>query len=291
MQRRQSALLTARSVPYTPKPSRGFDFLMAAYCWVVAALMLAMLGMAVFASFVKFWPYDFTMSLNHYRSGLVEAGIFEAYVNSVKLAALCATFGAAVIFGAAYLLEKTRGAEGWRPLVRLMAVLPMGVPGMVLGLGYIFFFVQESNPLHLLYGTMAILVVNTVVHYYTSSHLTAVTALKQIDNEFEAVSQSLRVPFWITFHRVTVPVCLPALLDISRYLFVNAMTTVSAVVFLYSPKTMLASVAIVNLDEAGDIGAAAAMATLIVATSALVCVLYYFLQVWLDRRTQAWRNP
>jgi iron(III) transport system permease protein len=291
VQRRQSALLTARSVPYSPKPSRGFDLAMTAFCWLVASLMLAMIGMAIFASFVKFWPYDFTMSLNHYRAGLVEAGIFEAYLNSVTLAAFCATFGAAFVFGVAYLLEKTRGAAGWRPFVRLLAVLPMGVPGMVLGLGYIFFFVPEANPLHFLYGTMAILVLNTVVHYYTSSHLTAVTALKQIDDEFEAVSQSLRVPFWITFHRVTVPVCLPALLEISRYLFVNAMTTVSAVVFLYSPRTTLASVAIVNLDEAGDIGAAAAMATLIVVTSALVCVAYHFLQAWLDRRTQAWRNP
>ncbi len=291
VQRRQSALLTARSVPYSPRPSRAFDLAMAAFCWLVALAMLAMIGMAIFASFVKFWPYDFTMSLNHYRMGLVEAGIFEAYVNSVTLAAWCATLGAAFVFGAAYLLEKTRGAEDLRPFVRLLAVLPMGVPGMVLGLGYIFFFVQEANPLHFLYGTMAILVLNTVVHYYTSSHLTAVTALKQIDGEFEAVSASLRVPFWITFHRVTVPVCLPALLEISRYLFVNAMTTVSAVVFLYSPKTMLASVAIVNLDEAGDIGAAAAMATLIVVTSALVCVAYHFLQVWLDRRTQAWRKP
>jgi iron(III) transport system permease protein len=78
-------------------------------------------------------------------------------------------------------------------------------------------------------------------------------------------------------------------LEISRYLFVNAMTTVSAVMFLYSPKTVVASVAIVNLDEAGDIGAAAAMATLVVATSAAVCVAYYFLQAWLDRRTQRWR--
>ena len=77
-----------------------------------------------------------------------------------------------------------------------MAVVPMGVPGMVLGLGYIFFFVIDANPLHFIYGTMAILVLNTVVHYYTSSHLTAVTALKQIDNEFESVSASLRVPFW-----------------------------------------------------------------------------------------------
>jgi iron(III) transport system permease protein len=290
VQRRQSALLSARSVPYVPRPSRGFDWAMTAYCALIGLLFLAVLGMAVFASFVKLWPYNFSMSLDHYRMGLVEAGIFGAYANSVTLGFWCATLGAAFVFGVAYLLEKTRGLDSWRPFVRLMAVLPMGVPGMVLGLGYIFFFVGQGNPLHFLYGTMAILVLNTVVHYYTSSHLTAVTALKQIDGEFESVSASLRVPFWRTFFRVTLPVCLPSLLDVSRYLFVNAMTTVSGVVFLYSPATTLASVAIVNLDEAGDIGAAAAMATLIVATSAAVCVVYYFLQVLLDRKTQAWRH-
>jgi iron(III) transport system permease protein len=230
------------------------------------------------------------MSLNHYRMGLVEAGIFEAYVNSVKMAFWCATLGSVFIFVTAYLLEKTRGVDAFRPFVRLMAVLPMGVPGMVLGLGYIFFFVADTNPLHFLYGSMAILVLNTVVHYYTSSHLTALTALKQIDNEFESVSASLKVPFWKTFFTVTVPVCLPSILDVSRYLFVNAMTTVSAVVFLYSPKTTLAAVAIVNLDEAGDIGAAAAMATLVVVTSAAVCFLYFLLQRFLERRTQAWRS-
>jgi iron(III) transport system permease protein len=290
VQKRQSALLSARSVPYVPRPSRAFDWAMTAYCALVAAAFLAVLGMAVYASFIKLWPYNFSMSLDHYRMGLVEAGIFSSYVNSVTLGFWCATLGAAFIFMTAYLLEKTRGLAAWRALVRLMAVLPMGVPGMVLGLGYIFFFVVAGNPLHFLYGTMAILVVNTVVHYYTSSHLTAVTALKQIDNEFESVSASLKVPFWRTFFRVTVPVCLPTMLEVSRYLFVNAMTTVSAVVFLYSPQTMLASVAIVNLDEAGDIGAAAAMATLIVATAAAVCLVYYFLQGWLDRRTQAWRR-
>jgi len=290
VQKRQSALLSARSVPYVPRPSKGFDWAMTAYCLLVAAFFLAVLGMAVYGSLVKLWPYNLSISLTHYRMGLVEAGIFGAYVNSVTLGAWCATVGAVFIFAVAYLLEKTRGLDAFRPLVRLMAVLPMGVPGMVLGLGYIFFFVRADNPLHFLYGTMAILVINTVVHYYTSSHLTAVTALKQIDDEFESVSASLKVPFWRTFFRVTVPVCLPSMLDVSRYLFVNAMTTVSAVVFLYSPKTTLASVAIVNLDEAGDIGAAAAMATLIVATSAAVCVVYYFVQVWLDKRTQAWRG-
>ncbi|QJR14378.1 putative 2-aminoethylphosphonate ABC transporter permease subunit [Usitatibacter palustris] len=290
VQKRQQALLSARSVPYVPKPSPAYDWAMTAFCWTLALLMLAILGMAVYGSFVKLWPYNFSLVLDHYRLGLIDAGVIVSWWNSVKMALWCATLGAVFIFCAAYLLEKTRGIDAFRPFVRLMAVLPMGVPGMVLGLGYIFFFVQAGNPLHFIYGSMAIIVICTTVHYYTSSHLTALTALKQIDNEFEAVSASLRVPFWRTFFKVTLPVCLPALLDISRYLFVNAMTTVSAVVFLYSPKTTLASVAIVNLDEAGDIGPAAAMATLVVLTSAAMCVVYYFLQVWLDRRTQAWRS-
>ena len=167
----------------------------------------------------------------------------------------------------------------------------MGVPGLVLGLGFIFFFNHPENPLNVIYHTMAILVISTIVHYYTSSHLTALTALKQIDGEFEAVSASLKVPFFKTFFVVTVPVCLPAILEISRYFFVNAMTTISAVVFLYSPDTMLAAIAILNLDEAGEIGPAAAMATLIVATSSAVCFVYYLLNRWLETKTQAWRRP
>jgi iron(III) transport system permease protein len=138
---------------------------------------------------------------------------------------------------------------------------------------------------------MSILVLSAVIHYYTSSHLAAVTALKSLDNEFEAVSASLKVPFYKTFFRVTVPVCLPAIIDIARYLFINAMVTLSAVIFLYSPDTKLASVAIVNLDEAGEIGPAAAMATLIVATSALVCIVYALVTRVLLARTQAWRSP
>jgi iron(III) transport system permease protein len=66
-----------------------------------------------------------------------------------------------------------------------------------------------------------------MAHFYTTAHVTAVTALKQIDGEFEAASASLKVPFYCTFARVTLPICMPALLDIAVYLLVNALTTVS----------------------------------------------------------------
>ncbi|MDE2612868.1 MAG: putative 2-aminoethylphosphonate ABC transporter permease subunit [Burkholderiales bacterium] len=290
VQRKQTAMLTARAVPYQPRPARGFDNLMTLYCGVVAACMLAMLGMAIFASLATFWPYNLAPSLKHYVYGLVDNEVSTGFFNSLEMAAGTALLGTAVVFVGAYLQEKTRGMALLRGTLRMLAMLPMAVPGLVLGLGYIFFFNAPGNPLNGLYHTLALMTLCTVVHFYTTGHLTAVTALKALDNEFEAVSASLKVPFFKTFWRVTLPICTPALVDIARYFFVNAMTTISAVVFLYSPETRLASIAILNMDEAGELSPAAAMAVLIAAASAVATVLFTLLGQWIDRRTQAWRS-
>ena len=169
-------------------------------------------------------------------------------------------------------------------------MMPMAIPGMVLGLAYVFFFNNPANPLHVIYGTMAILVICTITHFYTVSHLTASTALKQMDPEFEAVSASLKQPVTKMFRTVTVPVCLPAILDISIYLFVNAMTTVSAVVFLYAPDTTLASVAVLNMDDAGDIAPAAAMGMMIFYTNIAARMIHTALGAGVLKRSQAWRT-
>ena len=290
VQRKQHSMLTARAVPYRPRPAPGFDLAMTLYCVLIGALMLAVFGMALYASFVKFWPYDLSFSLRHYAFGLVDAEVDVAFLNSLKLALGTAIGGTALVFAGSYLLEKTRGADWLRPPLHLLALLPMAVPGLVLGLGYIFFFNAPANPLNGLYHTMTLLVLCTIVHFYTTGHLTAVTALKALDAEFEAVSASLKVPFYRTFWRVTLPICTPALVDISRYFFINAMTTISAVVFLYSPDTKVASIAILNLDEAGESGAAAAMAVLIAATSLVVCILYLGAGWLVERKTQKWRH-
>jgi len=289
--RKQTAMLSARAVPYVAKPSRGRDMALLAFCGVVALALLAMLGMALFASLVSFWPYNLAPSLRHYTMGLVDAEVGDAFVNSLKVAAGTALFGTALVFSGAYLVEKTRVPVPLRTLVRLLAMLPMAVPGLVLGLGYIFFFNAPTNPLNGLYQTIALLTACTIVHFYTTGHLTAVTALKALDAEFEAVSASLKVPFYKTFWRVTLPICTPALVDIARYFFINAMTTISAVVFLYAPETKVASIAILNLDEAGEMGAAAAMAVLIAAANTVATLLFMALGAWVGRRTQAWKKP
>jgi iron(III) transport system permease protein len=286
---RQTALLTARAVPYRPKPKRWRDGLATGYCALIATLVLGMMGMAVFASFASFWPYNLTPTLSHYTMGLVDAEVGAAFVNSLQMAAGTALFGTALVFVGAYLLEKTSGAGPLRGAVHLLAMLPMAVPGLVLGLGYIFFFNAPANPLGGLYHTMTLLTVCSIAHFYTTGHLTAVTALKALDAEFEAVSASLKVPFWVTLRRVTLPICTPAMIDIARYFFINAMTTISAVVFLYSPETKVAAIAILNLDEAGEMGAAAACAVMITAASSLAMMVFMALAWWVDRRTQAWR--
>ncbi|MEI6550795.1 MAG: putative 2-aminoethylphosphonate ABC transporter permease subunit [Betaproteobacteria bacterium] len=287
---RQTAMLSARAVAFLPQPDARHDLLMMSFCIFIACLMLAMLGMAIFASFASFWPYNLAPSLNHYKLGLIDGEVGEGFVNSLKMASGTAFFGTLLVFVTAYLLEKTKGMNLVRTPLQLLAVIPMAVPGLVLGLGYIFFFNMPSNPLHGMYQSMALLTLCTIVHFYTTGHLTATTALKSLDAEFESVSASLKVPFYKTFWRVTLPICTPAMVDIARYFFINAMTTISAVVFLYSPETKVASIAILNLDEAGDIGAAAAMAVLIALISAAATVFFAWLSWFVDKRTQAWRG-
>jgi iron(III) transport system permease protein len=166
----------------------------------------------------------------------------------------------------------------------------LAVPGLVLGLAYILFFNEPLNPLGFHYGTLAILVLNSLVHFYTVCHLTAVAAIRQLDPEFESASASLRVPVWLTFWRVTLPICLPAILEILVYLFVNAMTTVSAVIFLYGPDTKPASIAVVHMDEAGQSSAAAAMACTILAVNLGLKLLHLAMGGAIERWTQGWRR-
>lgn len=290
IRRKQTASLSARAVMLEPKPSRYFDLSMMTYCFVICSLMLAMFAMAVYASFISFWPYNLTISLLNYKSVLIGSELGSAIVNSLLLALGTTIVGTVTVFLAAYVLEKTKGANFLRAIMRLFVVLPMAVPGLVLGLGYVFFFNAPNNPLNSLYQTMSLLILCTVIHFYTTSHMTMVTALKSIDWEFEAVAASLKVPFYKTMWRVTLPICLPTLIDISRYFFINAMTTISAVVFLYSPETQLASVSILNLDDAGDLGGATAMAVMITGISIVVTGIYLLIGKLVHQRTQRWRS-
>jgi len=286
--KKQISLLTSRSVVFKPKKHFKVDMIMLGFCSALALIILLMIGMAQYGAIVKFWPYNLNFTLKNYDFQVAGLG-WDSFYNSVRLAFYTAIFGTIIIFVGSYLIEKLRINEGFRNIVQFFALMPMAVPGLVLGLAYIFFFNAKDNPLNFIYATMIILVVNTIVHFYTVSHLTAITALKQMDKEFESVSLSLKIPIYKMFRRVTLPVCLPPIFDVSIYLFVNAMTTVSGVIFIYSYDTTLASVSAIHLDEQGEVAKAAAMAMLIVYVSVAVRLTHTIITKKVLRKTQAWR--
>ena len=290
VQRKQVALLSASAVPYEPKKSKGLDLTMLMFCSFIAFLIICMIGMAQYAALIKFWPYNLSFTLDNFNFDLIEGGGWSSYFNSIRLSIYTALIGSIIIFFGAYLVEKGRGFSFGRNAFHAVAMIPLAVPGMALGLAYIFFFNNPNNPLNFLYGTMGILVISTITHFYTVSHLTATTALKQMDPEFESVSASLKTPFFRSFQKITAPICMPAILDISVYLFLNAMTTVSAVVFLYSTNTRLASIAVLNMDDQGELAMAAAMAMMIAYTCGGVRILHAIGTHNILGKTQRWRS-
>ena len=287
VQRRQYALVTSSARPLAPIRRPLADWGCFGYCALIAGVIAGMyLAIAVY-SVVTRWPYNFTLTIRHYRFDTV--GGYVPLLNSVYVAGLTALLGTLLTFVGAYLVEKCR--TGWSGPLYLLSVLPVSIPGMVLGLAYIFAFNAPGSLLNALYGTLAILVVSNVIHYFTVGFLTATTALRQMDAEFENVSASLGVPFYRTFWRVTVPLALPSIVAISMYFFLNAMVTLSAVVFLVAPGTELAAVAVLLMDDAGDTAQAAAMSVCIIAIGLVVRLAYWALVRGVSRRTQAWREP
>ncbi len=295
--KRQSALIAARCVPLVPVPDLRRDRLFFLFCLSVALAVLGFFAVAVLASLVRAWPYNLDLTLAHYDFSRMGGGGYQAFGNSLKMSTASAVLGTMVTFAAAYLIEKTSGMGLVRRAASFLCLVPLALPGLVIGLSYIFFFNAPSfelfglripNPGNGLYATMGILVLSNVVHFFTVGYLTATTALGQLDREFESVSESMGVPFYATMFRVTMPVCLPAILEIALYYFVNSMATVSAVIFLYSADIPLAAVAVANMDDAGDIAPACAMSVLIVAANVAVRILYGLITARLRRRSLAW---
>jgi iron(III) transport system permease protein len=284
VQRRQYALVTSSSKPLVPERRPLADWSLLAYCALIAGFIAAIYAVILVSSLVHRWPYNFGLTLKHYDFDT--AGGYRSLWNSIRVAALTAVAGTALAFVGGYVVEKCRTAASG-PLY-LLSVLPVSVPGMVLGLAYIFTFNAPGSPLNALYGTLAILIISNVVHYFTVGFLTATTALKQMDAEFENVGASLGVPFYRTFWRVTVPIALPSIVAISMYFFLNAMVTLSAVVFIVAPGTELAAVAVLLMDDAGDTAQAAAMSVLIIATGLAVRSVYWLAMRGITARTQAW---
>ena len=262
--RRQAALRASRATPYAPDTNIGRDVALFSACALIAIGIVGVLLVCQLAAIVKLWPYDMSWTLDHYRFDDFDGGGWDAVTDSVLLAAATALAGTALVFGGGYVAERLKPLRWARALYSALALAPAAVPGLALGLAYALFFNDPANPLHVIYATFWILLIANVVHFFTVPHLTSISAIKALDPEYEAAAQMSGRSIFSVFRAVALPLSATALAEIALYLFVNAMTTVSVVVFLYPPAFKLAAVAVLNMDDAGDAAPAAAMGMMIV---------------------------
>ncbi len=285
----QRTTLSGKSVPVTPLPSVLRDGALTAFTILVSLAILGVMSMAVFGSLVKFWPYNLSLDVKNYARVFGDGDDGRALVASLWLAGFTALFGSAVAALTGWLVARKVGSVIPTQLLQGLAMLPVAVPGLVLGLGYIFFFNVPANPLNPLFGTLTLMVICTMAHFYTVPHLMVVGTLMRTDPEIDMAARALQSTPAGTARRIHLPMLIPTLIDVFGYFFVNAMTTVSALIFLFTANSRVGAIAVVNLLEGSRYGQAAALAVLIMLISMVATGLQLAVRAFVLRR-QPWRR-
>jgi iron(III) transport system permease protein len=275
------ALISGQARPFL-QPSRPLKkWAFSIYCWIPCVFILIVFITVFLGSFVKTWPYDFSLTLKHFNfpslgghaplwthfwtsilKGEWQAIIAYKYApiwNSLLVSILVAIGGASLTLLAGYIIEKKK-PKGDQILYTL-SVLPAAIPGTVMGLGYILAF---NKPYFFIYGTFWIIIINIIICNFTLGVLSSIANLKQIDKSIEEAAVSLGANPIATFTRVVFPLTRTAFFSNMAFFFMRSMTTISAVIFLISAKVKLAAIEIIFLDIDGRTASANAMCTIII---------------------------
>lgn len=277
--------MSAKSTQLKIKPNKRRDAFFFVLCSLVSLSFFILVGALAMGAFTTLYPFNMTLTLSNFRFGAAYGGI-GSFLNSIIMSLLTAIVGTIFVFIYSYMMEKTAGFSLLTKFGKLLSILPMALPGMVIGVSFILFFNSPSNPLNFITGTIVILVLANVLSFFSVPFLTATGALKKLDREFEHVSDSMSIPRWKLLLRVSVPMSAPAILEIFMYFFVTSMVTISAIVFLFSPTFRVASISIAHMNQAGDVAQAAAMSLLILGVNVAMRLLYEIMMITIKRKNK-----
>ena len=289
--RKSYAMISGQARPFLPpsRPLKKWGFTI--YSVLISACILLVFVTVFFGSFVRTWPYDFSLTLAHFDFPSLGASVplWTAFWHSVlapgplrdmiaikyapiwtslMVSLVVAIVGASVTLVAAYIVEKKkpRGEQ----LLYSLSVLPAAIPGVVLGLGYVLAF---NKPYFFIYGTVWIIIINVIIANFTLGFLSGTANMKQIDKSVEEAAVSLGAGPVTTFIRIIFPLSKVAFLSTATFFFMRGMTTISAVLFLVSAKIKLAAIEIIFLDVDGRTASANAMCTVVVLVVVLFLVI------------------
>lgn len=251
------------ALPSEAPPGRGRDAALSAACIGLLLPVAAVLATVFYASFVKLWPYNLSLTLAHYHTNL--PGGYTPILTSLKISIAVAAFGTTILFMLA--LGMRRLPPVLARTVSFIATMPAAVPGMIIGIGYVLAF--NHGPLsHWFYGSAAIVALCNFYHYHTQGFLTISTGLRTVPAALEDTAACFGALPFQSVRDAVLPFVSPALVSTFFLLFMQSMVTISAVIFLVTPDLDLASVSVMQLNENGFISQAAAYSVCIVAVVA-----------------------
>lgn len=272
--KRQSRLSGEASQPPVPQPHMVSDLGFTLICGALAASMVAVIVTVVAVSFIRLWPYKLEFTLKHYDITLSDG--YSPLWTSVEVSFLAGLFGALMLFMLSFGVRKLPGRLA--NLAKLLSALPVGVPGLVLGLAYVFTFNTASMPWGLLYGTPVLLALCNFYHFHTQGYVTMMTGMRNVPTQLEDAITVLGGGTLRVLTDVYLPAMRTTLLSVMVFLFMQSMVTLSALIFLVTPAMSVGAVSVMRLDEAGFTSQAAAFSTCIMALVGVLSLLLHGLR-------------
>lgn len=218
-----------------------------AFFIATVALPIGQLLLSSFFQFFGFYQLDM-LTLEHYRSIWANDEFWQALGNTMLLGFVGAT--ATMLLGGVVAYITTRTQWRGRRLIDLLAWLPWMMPGMVLGIGFLWGFAILPHEIPI-YGTLwALLLAYVALGTPVAVRVTS-SAYQQIARDIEECSRVHGAGWWQTFGRILVALAWPAFAVGWVLVFFGIMRELSASILLYAPGTEVLSVVMLKMWSGG----------------------------------------
>lgn len=248
--------------PFSIRKNALRDVMGYALCGSVSLFILAVNLSFVILAFTNRYPIDLGVTLANLEKTFHMNGL-QYLGNSFLIAAITTVFGTTIAFITAYFTARVPSllSKG----LHLISITSLAIPGIVLGLAYVLFFKTSF-----LYGTVVILAMVNITHFIASPYLMMYNTFGKMNANLEAVGETLGVGRVRMLLDVFIPQTRSTLLEMSSYMFVNAMITISAVSFLATTANKPFSLMINQFDALMIVECSAVVSLILLAVN-IIC--------------------
>ena len=245
------------------------DVVFAVLSGAILICSLSMFIVMFVTPFIEEWPYRMNFTLEHVQAVFEDRQLYGVYVNSVTVALVTALAGTLIAYGGALVTARSTVSGKLKKVIDSIALVTNTIPGMVIGLAYLFVF--TGTPLQ---NTFPIIIICNVVHYFSTPYLMMKNSLSKMNASWETTAMLMGDNWMKTIARVVTPNALSTLLEVFSYYFVNAMVTVSAVIFIAGARTMVITTKIQELQYFNEFNEIFVLSLLILFTNLIARAVF-----------------